>query len=234
MTKEELVPVMCIETHAHADHLSGAQILKRHYPKLQVAVSERITKVQEIFTKAFNIKAPTDGSQFDVLFKDFEQAHVAGLKVQAIPTPGHTPACSSYLIEDAVFTGDALFMPDYGVGRCDFPGGSAADLYDSITGHLFTLPDTTRVFTGHDYQPGGRELRFESTVAEQKEANILLNKDVSREEFVSKRNSRDEKLSAPRLLLPSIQVNILAGHLPEPDSNGVRYLSIPLKGVSNS
>ncbi len=229
LDKNNLEPVMCLETHAHADHLSGSQVLKKKYPKLVVAISERITAVQKIFTKAFNLEGATDGSQFDYLFKDNEEKTIAGLHMREIPTPGHTPACSSYLIEDAVFTGDAIFMPDYGTGRCDFPGGSARSLYRSITQNLYKLPDNTRAFVGHDYQPNGRKLAFETTIGELKEKNIQLNAAVSEEEFVAKREARDKTLKAPRLLLPSIQVNIFAGHLPEPEDNGTRYLKIPLK-----
>lgn len=225
----QLDPVMCLETHAHADHLSGSQVLKKKYPKLAVAVSERITEVQKIFTKVFNLSGATDGSQFDYLFRDHEEKLVAGLKVREIPTPGHTPACSSYLIEDVVFTGDAMFMPDYGVGRCDFPGGSAKALYHSVTQNLFSLPATTRVFVGHDYQPNGRKLAFETTIGEEREKNIHLNASTSEGEFITKREARDKTLTAPRLLLPSIQVNIFAGHLPDPESNGIRYLKTPLK-----
>ena len=229
LKSKELTPALCLETHAHADHLSGSQILQRHYPKIEIAISERITKVQDLFAKFFNINAATDGSQFDYLFKDNEVREVAGMKVKEIPTPGHTPACSSYLIGDALFTGDALFMPDYGVGRCDFPAGSAADLYDSITQNLYTLPDKTRVFTGHDYQPNGRELKFQSTIGEQKRENIFLDGKTSKADFVKRREARDKTLAAPKLLLPSIQVNILAGRLPEPEANGTRYLKLPLK-----
>lgn len=231
LKNNNLEPAMCLETHAHADHLSGSQVLKKYFPALKVAVSERITEVQKIFTKEFNIPGATDGSQFDYLFKDHEEKVVAGLRIREIPTPGHTPACSSYLIEDAVFTGDAMFMPDYGVGRCDFPGGSAKALYHSVTKNLYTLPDSTRVFVGHDYQPNGRALEFQSTIGEEKEKNIQLSAAVSEEEFIAKRNARDKTLKAPRLLLPSIQVNIFAGHLPEPESNGVRYLKTPLKVI---
>ncbi len=229
LKSKSLKPVMCLETHAHADHLSGSQVLKRLYPDIEVAVSERITAVQKIFTKVFNVDAATDGSQFDYLFKDNEVREVAGLHVKEIPTPGHTPACSSYLIENAVFTGDALFMPDYGVGRCDFPGGSASDLYDSITNNLYSLPDNTEVYVGHDYQPQGRDMKFKSTIGEEKKSNIFLDGKISKADFISKRSARDKILEAPRLLLPSVQVNILAGHLPEPDSNGTRYLKIPLR-----
>lgn len=228
LKSHKLSPVLCLETHAHADHLSGSQILKRYYPDLEIAVSERITAVQKIFTKVFGLDAATDGSQFDYLFKDHEEREVAGLKVKEIPTPGHTPACSSYLIGNALFTGDALFMPDYGVGRCDFPGGSASDLYDSIKKNLYTLPDSTEVFVGHDYLPGGRDLEFKTTIGMQKEKNVFLNDKITKSEFIEKRNARDKSLSAPRLLLPSVQVNILAGKLPKPDENGTRYLKIPL------
>ena len=226
LTTHHLKPVMCLETHAHADHLSGSQVLKRHYQDMKVGISERITLVQKVFVPAFHLDAPSDGRQFDYLFKDHEELE---MRCFAMETPGHTPACSSYLIEDAVFTGDALFMPDYGVGRCDFPAGSPEDLYDSITNNIYTLPDHTRVFTGHDYQPGGRPVQFESSVKEQKESNLFLNRTTSKSEFVQKRTARDKSLPAPTLLLPSIQVNVLAGHLPEPESNGTRYLRLPLK-----
>lgn len=229
LEEQKLRPVMCLETHAHADHLSGSQILKKKFPDMVVAISERITEVQKIFTKAFNLPGATDGSQFDYLFKDHEEKTVAGLKIKELPTPGHTPACSSYLIEDAVFTGDAIFMPDYGVGRCDFPGGSAKALYQSVTKNLYSLPPSTRVFVGHDYQPNGRQLAFETTIGELMEKNIQLPASASEADFVAKREARDKTLSAPRLLLPSIQVNIFAGHLPEPESNGTRYLKTPLK-----
>lgn len=220
---------MCLETHAHADHLSGAQVLKKYFPDVKVGISERIKEVQKTFTKMFNIEAPTDGSQFDHLFKDYEEIVLAGLKFKVIPTPGHTPACSSYQVDNAVFTGDALFMPDYGVGRCDFPGGSAKSLYHSITKNLYSLPDDTEVFVGHDYQPDGREMKFKSTIGDEKRRNIQLSIETSAEEFVQKREARDKTLSSPRLLFPSIQVNILAGHLPKPESNGTRYLKLPIR-----
>ena len=151
------------------------------------------------------------------------------LEFKVIFTPGHTPACASYLIEDAVFTGDALFMPDFGTGRCDFPAGSASDLYNSVHNKLYELPDETRVFTGHDYQPGGRELEFESTIGIEKQKNIQLKAETTEAEFIKFREERDKTLSAPKLLLPSIQVNIRAGHLPPEEDNGVSYLKLPLK-----
>ncbi len=225
-----LTPEICLETHAHADHISGAQILKRLFPSMKVAVSSRITSVQETFAKVFNIESdvPADGSQFDYLFEDFEEIEIAGLSVKSIPTPGHTPACSSYLVEDALFTGDAIFMPDYGTGRCDFPGGDATKLYNSITKNLYTLPADTRVFVGHDYQPGGRDLKYQSTIGEQKENNIQLPASQTESNYVHMRESRDKTLNAPRLLLPSIQVNIRAGHLPAPEKGGISYLKLPL------
>jgi len=218
-----------LETHAHADHLTASVFLKEQFPGAKVGIGRNIQLVQGVFTEVFNLDIPTDGSQFDELFDDGQSIKVGSLEFKVIFTPGHTPACTSILIEDAVFTGDALFMPDYGTGRCDFPKGSAEDLYDSITSKLYTLPDETRVYTGHDYQPGGRELKYCSTIEQQKKENIRLKGDTSRDEFVKFRTQRDATLNAPRLLLPSIQVNIDAGHLPRPDNNGVSYLKLPLR-----
>lgn len=217
------------ETHAHADHLSSSQFLKRHFPNLQLAINERICEVQKIFKDVFDLSdLHPDGKQFDRLLKDGEIVKAGSLSFKVIFTPGHTPACTSFLIEDVIFTGDALFMPDYGVGRCDFPKGSADELYTSVSERLYSLPDSTRVFTGHDYQPNGREIRFQSTIGEQKASNIHINSKTTRDHFVAFRNDRDRTLSAPKLLLPSIQINIDAGHLPKPHSNGRHYLSIPL------
>ena len=219
-----------LETHAHADHLSGSQLLKSKFSGSQVAIGKRITEVQEVFRPLFDFpKAfPTDGSQFDRLLEDGEVLKAGSLSIGVRFTPGHTPACASYLIEDCLFTGDALFMPDYGVGRCDFPKGSAETLYHSITQKIYTLPDHIRVFTGHDYQPNGRPLRFESTIAEEKKSNIQLKADTPKETFIAFRTGRDKTLSAPKLLLPSIQININAGHLPPPHANGQSYLTIPI------
>ena len=219
-----------LETHAHADHLSGSQALRRRYPAAQVVIGDKITAVQTVFKGIFDLADdfPTDGRQFDRLLADREKLQAGSLVVEAIATPGHTPACLSYLIGDAVFTGDALFMPDYGTGRCDFPAGSARALYHSITERLYTLPDSTRVFVGHDYQPGGRELAYESTIAAEKAGNVQLPASRDEDEFVAFRSGRDKGLDAPKLLYPSVQVNIDAGHLPEPARNGRRYLKMPL------
>lgn len=218
-----------LETHAHADHLSSSQILKQRFPKAVLAIGEKIKIVQEVFKGYFNLAAlRTDGSQFDHLFKDFEEVSFGSLKMKALPTPGHTPACMSYLFGDVVFVGDALFMPDYGTGRCDFPKGSAHDLYHSVANTLYSLPDATRVFVGHDYSPNGREMRFETTIGESKRANIQLKAETSETEYVEFRTARDKTLKAPRLLLPSIQVNIAAGHLPDAEDNGKSYLKLPL------
>ena len=171
----------------------------------------------------------TDGSQFDRLLKDGETVTVGTLQFKVIFTPGHTPACASYLFDEAVFTGDALFMPDYGTGRCDFPAGCAQDLYVSVHEKLYQLPDKTAVYVGHDYMPGGRDLAFKSTIKEEKEKNIQLKQQTTESEFVEMRRNRDKTLSAPRLLFPSVQVNINAGALPEPEDNGKIYLKIPIK-----
>jgi len=220
-----------METHAHADHLTGSQELKRRFPEAKVVIGNGITKVQQTFKSLFNLSPefPVDGRQYDQLIADNEVIEAGSLKIKALYTPGHTEACSSYLIGDAVFTGDALFMPDYGVARCDFPKGSAHSLFKSITERLYTLPDDTRVFVNHDYQPGGRELKFQSTIGEEKKNNVQLNEKTTEEEFVKFRTNRDSQLAAPKLLLPSIQVNINAGNIPEPEQNGISYLKIPIK-----
>lgn len=219
-----------LETHAHADHLSGAQRIKKEYPSAAIGVGSRITEVQSVFKNVFDLPKdfPTDGRQFDKLFSDGEELQIGSLHLRTIFTPGHTPACVTYQFEDAIFTGDALFMPDQGTGRCDFPAGSAEDLFDSITEKIYTLPNETRVFVGHDYQPNGRELEYESTVAAQKAANIQLPQGRSKEEFVQFRTQRDQTLNAPKLLFQSVQVNVDAGHLPQPKENEVRYLKIPI------
>lgn len=220
-----------LETHAHADHVTGAQALRKKIPGARIGIGANIREVQSVFKKVFNLQSDfkTDGSQFDVLLEEGKSLHAGSLEVETIYTPGHTPACSSYLIGNTVFTGDALFMPDYGTGRCDFPAGSADHLYTSVHEKLYKLPEETRVFTCHDYQPNGRPLKFESTIGEQKRLNIQLSEKTTRQEFVEYRNSKDVGLAAPRLLLPSIQVNINAGHLPDPEGNNSRYLKIPVK-----
>lgn len=222
---------MILETHAHADHLSSSQRLKEHFPGAILAIGEGIRKVQETFKPIFNMgdSFSTDGSQFDRLLKDREIVTVGTLQFEVIFTPGHTPACASYFFEGAVFTGDALFMPDYGTGRCDFPAGSAHDLYASVHENLYKLPESTEVYVGHDYMPGGRELAFKSTIKEEKEKNIQLSQQTTENEFVAMRQTRDQGLSAPRLLYPSVQVNINAGELPQSEANGKVYLKIPVK-----
>jgi glyoxylase-like metal-dependent hydrolase (beta-lactamase superfamily II) len=222
---------LILETHAHADHLTGSQQLKKIFPEAKVGIGQEIDKVQSVFKSVFNLSAdfPTDGRQFDLLISDGQRFSAGSLEFEAIHTPGHTEACYSYKIEDAVFTGDALFMPDSGVARCDFPNGSAENLYDSIQSKLYTLPDSTRIFTAHDYQPNGRELRYESTIGESKKSNIHLKADTSKEDFVNFRTGRDKTLAAPKLLLPSIQVNIDGGKLPQPESNDVSYLKLPVR-----
>ncbi len=221
-----------LETHAHADHVTGAQPLKALFPKAKVAIGSRITEVQTVFKQVFNFddQFAIDGRQFDELLQDASEIKAGSLTIKIMFTPGHTPACVSYLIGDALFTGDALFMPDSGTGRCDFPSGSAATLFDSIT-KLYKLPDSTRFFTGHDYMPNGRELRYESTIGESKKSNIQLSEQTTKFDYVTFRTARDKTLSAPRLLLPSIQVNADGGKLPSPESNGNRYLKMPIKAV---
>ncbi|MFW7380652.1 MAG: MBL fold metallo-hydrolase [Oligoflexus sp.] len=227
----KLKPHLILETHAHADHISSSQPLKKHYPTAKVAIGANIRKVQEVFKGVFHLPAdfPVDARQFDLLLHEGEEIGAGTIKIKSIYTPGHTPACSSYIIDENVFTGDAIFMPDYGTGRCDFPAGSAEDLYHSVHEKLYGLPDHYKVYVGHDYKPNGRELRFQSTIGEQKEKNIQLNAKTTRDEFVRFRKERDAKLAAPRLLLPSVQVNINAGHLPNPEANDVSYLKIPIR-----
>jgi glyoxylase-like metal-dependent hydrolase (beta-lactamase superfamily II) len=217
-----------LETHAHADHLSGSQPLRRALDA-KLAIGERIVQVQETFQRLFDLPPSfhVDGRQFDRLLRDEDHLRAGALSIEVIATPGHTPACVTYKIGDAVFTGDALFMDDYGTGRCDFPGGSADALFTSIQ-RLYLLPDDTRVFVGHDYLPNGRALRWETTIGASKRTNAQLNATTSREAFVWLRNQRDATLAAPRLLFQSVQVNVAGGHLPEPGANGVRYFKLPL------
>jgi len=217
-----------LETHAHADHVSSSQLLKKRFDA-KVVIGANITKVQETFKPIFDLGAgfPTDGSQFDVLLKEGDTLDVGSMHIEVIETPGHTPACVTYKIGDAIFTGDALFMDDYGTGRCDFPKGSAEDLYESLQ-KLYALPDETRVFVGHDYQPGGRELRYETTIGKSKANNPQLKGDTSKDQFVSMREGRDATLKAPRLLFQSVQVNVDAGRIPKPNANGIRHLKVPL------
>lgn len=220
-----------LETHVHADHISGAQKLKAIYPAAQVGINENIKTVQTVFSEMLNLKNfPCDGSQFDVLLADNQEIELEDFTIKVLFTPGHTPACTSFVIENALFVGDAIFMPDYGTGRCDFPKGDAKQLYDSIQ-KLYAYPDETLIYVGHDYQPGGRELAFKTTVGDQKKHNIQLKAETSQAEFVQFRTQRDKKLNAPKLLLPSIQVNMNGAQLPPAESNQISYLKIPLSGA---
>ncbi len=218
-----------LETHAHADHVSGSQLLKHRFGA-PIVIGQTITKVQETFKQVFDLgeEFSTDGSQFDKLVEDGETWTAGSLSVEAIATPGHTPACMTYRIGDAIFTGDALFMHDYGTGRTDFPKGSAKDLYHSVHDRLYALPDETRVFVGHDYQPGQRELRYETTIGKSKRCNPQLKAETTEDEFVAFRTRRDAELRSPVLIFQSVQLNINAGKLPEPAPNGVRYMKLPL------
>jgi glyoxylase-like metal-dependent hydrolase (beta-lactamase superfamily II) len=224
-----------LETHAHADHLTAAPYLKESLGG-RIAIGEHIRKVQDVFGDLFNAGPgfAHDGSQFDHLFSDGEKFMIGGLQAVATHTPGHTPACLTYVVRDgddiAAFVGDTLFMPDYGTARCDFPGGDARVLFGSIN-KVLSLPGSTRLYMCHDYQPGGREVRYMSTVDEARKSNIHVRDGISAEEFVAMRTARDATLAMPVLILPSVQVNMRAGHLPEPEDNGVRYLKIPLNAV---
>ncbi len=220
---------MVLETHAHADHLSGAPYIKLK-TGAKVAIGEHIKDVQKIFRPVFNATDVSgDGSEFDHLFKDGERFAIGKLDAEAMYTPGHTPACVSYKIGDAVFVGDTLFMPDFGTARADFPGGDAHALYRSIR-RILSLPPETRLFMCHDYKaPGRDQYAWETTVAEERARNVHVREGVSEEEFVKMREARDKTLATPLLLIPSIQVNIRAGKLPPAEANGVRYLKVPVK-----
>jgi len=228
LDRERLAVPYVIDTHAHADHLTGLPFFKERYGARSVT-GNGIGEIQRHFRDVFDLGAdfPVDGRQFDVLIDEGKRLGFGSLEVEALHTPGHTPAHMSWKIGDAVFVGDTLFMPDYGSARCDFPGGSAAILYDSIQ-RIYAMPDDTRLFMCHDYRPDGRPLAFETTVREQKRSNIQIDARTTREAYVAFRDARDAGLDAPVLILPSIQVNIRAGELPPPRANGVSYLEIPL------
>ena len=219
-----------LETHAHADHLSAGHWLKRRCPDATLAIGEGIRAVQRTFAGIYNLDGdfPVDGSQFDRLFADGDTFAIGSLQAQVIAVPGHTSDGCAYLVGDALFTGDSLFMPDGGSARCDFPGGDAAMLYRSIRRLYDTLPDATRVFVCHDYGPGGREVACETSIGEQKRANIHLRDDTDEAEFVRMREARDATLAMPALMLPAVQVNIRAGALPDAEDNGIAYLKLPL------
>ena len=218
-----------LETHAHADHISAGALL-RDQVGAKVGIGEAILAVQGLFKGVFNLgdEFKPDGSQFDALMKDGEVLSAGALNIKVLSTPGHTPACVSFQIEDALFVGDLLFMPDSGSGRCDFPAGSANDMYDSVAEKVYTLPDSTRLFVGHDYQPGGREVLCETTVGASKAANTMIPGDISREDFVSRRETRDATLKPPKLIFQSVQLNIRAGKLPPAEDNGRGYIKLPI------
>jgi len=228
-----------LETHVHADHLSAAPYLKQALGG-QVGIGQHITTVQKVFGSLFNAGTDfaRDGSQFDHLFADDEVFSIGSLQARAMHTPGHTPACMTYVVTDptpgaaqtAAFVGDTLFMPDYGTARCDFPGGDAHTLFRSIN-KVLSLPPDTQLYMCHDYQPGGREVQFVSTVAEEREKNVHVRNGISEEAFVAMRRARDATLEMPTLILPAVQVNMRAGELPKPESNGMRYIKIPLNAV---
>lgn len=220
-----------LETHVHADHLSGAPYIRETLGG-KAAIGKDVTAVQKTFKGVFNLKdLATDGSQFEHLFADAEAFSVGSIEAYVIATPGHTPACVTYVIGDAAFIGDTLFMPDFGSARTDFPGGSAPQLYESIQ-KILALPDDTRLFMCHDYKAPGRDaFAWETSVAEQRATNIHINEKVSRDEFVAMREARDSQLGMPKLILPSLQVNLRAGQLPEPEDNNIRYLKLPLDAV---
>ena len=220
-----------IETHVHADHLSGAPYLKGQVGG-KTAIGAGVTAVQDEFKTIFNMMdLASDGSQFDQLFDDGESFKLGGIDAQVIATPGHTPACVTYVIGDSAYVGDTLFMPDFGTARTDFPGGSAKQLYHSIQ-KIFALPGDTRLFMCHDYKaPGRDEFAWETSVKEQRDNNIHINKSISEAAFVALREGRDAQLGMPKLILPSIQVNIRAGQLPDPEDNGIRYLKTPIDAL---
>jgi glyoxylase-like metal-dependent hydrolase (beta-lactamase superfamily II) len=228
LARQRLEVPYVIDTHAHADHMTALPFFRERYGARSVT-GARVGEVQRSFRDVFNLGPgfPVDGSQFDLLLDEGKRLGFGSLEVEALHTPGHTPAHMSWKVGDAVFLGDTLFMPDYGSARCDFPGGSAAELYDSIQ-RLYALPGDSRLFVCHDYLPGGRPLAFETTVREQRRSNVQVSERTTRGEYVAFREKRDAELEAPALILPSIQVNIRAGELPEPEPNGTAYLKIPL------
>ncbi len=219
-----------LETHCHADHLSSAQWLNDNY-QAPVCIGKQITEVQDVFNDLFNLQENGGiAEDFSQLLDDGDRLPLGNLEIEVMHTPGHTPACVSYKIADCIFIGDTLFMPDYGSARCDFPGGDAAALYESIQ-RILSFADETRLFMCHDYMPNGRETLWETTVADQKANNIHANATISKQSFIQTRTDRDKSLSAPKLILPSIQVNIRAGKMPVAEANGVTYLKLPLNKI---
>lgn len=227
VAEQRLNVVRIMETHLHADHASGAQRLKQKLD-VPVCIGEGVRLNLPLFSELYDTEdVPMDGSQFDHLFADGERFRLGNIDCHVISTPGHTPGCNTYVIGDAAFVGDCLFMPDFGSARCDFPGGDARALYRSVK-RILALPPETRLFTCHDYCPGGRELAWETTVAEQRRSNIHMMDGVDEDTFVEMRMARDAGLSLPRLILPSVQVNIRGGALPPPHANGRRYINLPI------
>jgi len=218
-----------LETHVHADHLSAAPYIQQEVGG-KIAIGRNITVVQDTFGKVFNegTEFQRDGSQFDALFQDGDSFHIGQLRGDVMHTPGHTPACLTYVIGDTAFVGDTLFMPDFGTARCDFPGGSAETMWDSIQ-KILSLPDATRIFVGHDYKAEGRDVyAWETTVGAQKAVNKHVGEGKSKEEFVRARLERDAQLAMPKLIIPSLQVNMRAGQMPPPEENGTTYLKVPV------
>jgi glyoxylase-like metal-dependent hydrolase (beta-lactamase superfamily II) len=230
--RENLDLQWVLETHVHADHLSAAPYIQEALGG-QIGIGDQITVVQETFGKVFNegTRFARDGSQFDRLFRDGDSLMVGQMRVDVMHTPGHTPACLTYVAGDAAFVGDTLFMPDFGTARCDFPGGSAEVMFDSVQ-RILALPDPTRIFVGHDYKaPGRAEFAWETTVGAQKALNVHVGAGRSRDDFVALREKRDATLAMPRLIIPSLQINMRAGQMPEPEDNGLSYLKVPLNGL---
>jgi glyoxylase-like metal-dependent hydrolase (beta-lactamase superfamily II) len=230
--KEGLDLQWILETHVHADHLSAAPYIQEKLGG-KIGIGQRITVVQDTFGKVFNegTRFQRDGSQFDKLFEQGDSFMIGQMRADVLHTPGHTPACLTYVVGDAAFVGDTLFMPDFGTARCDFPGGSSATLFDSVQ-KILALPDETRIFVGHDYKAPGREVyAWETTVGAQKALNVHIGAGKSKEEFIAMRDARDATLAMPRLIIPSLQVNMRAGQMPEPEDNGLSYLKVPVNGI---
>lgn len=229
--KNNLKTEWILETHAHADHVTAAPYLKSKLGG-KVAIGDHISVVQDVFKGIFNLENSfaTDGSQFDHLLIDGEEIHFGNLIFKAMFVPGHTPACMAYQVGDAIFVGDTMFMPDVGTARCDFPGGDAHVLYQSMR-KILSFPLDTRLFMCHDYPPNGRPVQFETTVADERKSNIHMHDGISEEQFIEMRSKRDATLEMPVLILPAIQINIRAGDMPPKESNGVSYLKIPVNGV---
>lgn len=228
---QQLQVVWILETHAHADHLTAAPYLQKKLGG-QIAIGEHIRTVQQVFKGVFNLEPEfaVDGSQFDTLFTDGETFRIGDLTGEVVFLPGHTPACTAYKIGDAVFVGDTIAMPDVGTARCDFPGGDARQLYRSIK-KLLSMPDDTRLFMCHDYPPAGRDVCFETTVAEERGKNIHVHDGIDEDAYVAMRTARDAGLAMPALILPAVQVNIRAGNFPPPEDNGTVYLKIPVNAL---